>query len=53
MTRTSLIFATAAAALLAAAPANAALQVGSTAPQLSATGALAGETFSFILLIEL
>ena len=53
MTRTSLIFATAAAALLAAAPANAALQVGSTAPQLSATGALAGETFSFNLQNEL
>ena len=53
MTRTSLIFATAAAALMAAAPANAALQVGSTAPQLSATGALAGETFSFNLQNEL
>ena len=53
MTRTSLIFATAAAALMAAAPVNAALQVGAAAPQLSATGALAGQTFSFNLQNEL
>ena len=53
MTRTSLIFATAAAALMAAAPVHAALQVGAAAPQLSATGALAGQTFSFNLQNEL
>jgi peroxiredoxin len=53
MTRISLIFASAAAALMAAAPANGALQVGATAPQLTATGALAGQTFSLNLQNEL
>jgi peroxiredoxin len=53
MTKASLFFASAAAMLLAAVPASAALREGATAPQLVATGALAGETFSFNLQNEL
>lgn len=51
MKRASLILA--ASALLAAAPAAATLKEGATAPALSATGALAGKSFSFNLQNEL
>jgi peroxiredoxin len=52
MTRATLIFASA-AALLMAAPGSATLHEGATAPSLTATGALAGKTFSFNLQNEL
>lgn len=52
MTRATLILASA-AALLVAAPASAVLHEGTTAPSLTATGALAGKTFSFNLQNEL
>lgn len=53
MTKFSPILAAAAAAMLAAAPAHAVLQEGATAPALTATGALAGQQFSFNLQTEL
>jgi peroxiredoxin len=52
MTRATLILASA-AALLMAAPGSATLREGATAPSLTATGALAGKTFSFNLQNEL
>lgn len=53
MTRNWPIFVSAAAALAASVPAEAALREGAIAPQIVATGALAGETFSFNLQNEL
>lgn len=53
MTRASLFLAAAAASLLAAAPAVATLKEGAAAPALVATGALAGQAFSFNLQNEL
>ena len=52
MTRATFILASA-AALLVAAPAAAVLHEGATVPALTATGALAGKTFSFNLQNEL
>ncbi|MEO6388603.1 MAG: peroxiredoxin [Croceibacterium sp.] len=53
MNKTPLILALSAAAIMFSAPADAVLQQGAVAPALTATGALAGERFTFNLQDEL